>query len=161
MVLADAFPALERLALFVHMRPPVNYSNLLDGLFVCGMLVNTTASYADIDPNTRSASVLQTDLSFSYIEEDVMFMSEELGVVKYSDALAAHERVLQTLLGDEAFGTMARMNNLPAMTNRILEISQEHERPWLEGLVERRRAERRRAERRRHDGCSREGGAGE
>lgn len=70
----------------------------------------------------------------------------DLGRICYSDALEEHTKVIEDCMADlyfrEAFYSK---RSLEIMTQRLLEISQEHEQPWLLSL-RRRKIERDREE---------------
>jgi len=69
-----------------------------------------------------------------------------LGRVWYSDALEEHTKVIEDCMADEIFrSAFAGTRYLDIMTARLLQISQEHEQPWLESL-RRRKIERDREE---------------
>lgn len=118
----------EHLTIHNHMRPPMNYENLVDGIFFAAPLV------ANPSPASRT-------LHFDYIFEDVMFASPFLGEIKCSDALEEHELVIRDLLVDDEFATAATQKDEEAMTGALLRIARSHEQPWFAKLQRRRLAE--------------------
>jgi hypothetical protein len=134
--LAERFPALKTLHVTAHLRPPIAYENLVDAIYLAGPL-------SHLPPR------IQLTLNLNYISEDVMIDHPELGRVWYSDALEEHRMVIEDCMGDEifreGFRSSGRGVDLEVMTARLLQISQEHEQPWLLRL-KRRKAERDRAE---------------
>ena len=121
-------PKLTNLTLYNHMRPPISYEHLVDGLFFAVPLVSM--------PRRISPT-----LKFDYIYEDVMFASPFLGEIKCSDALEEHELVIRDLLVDEEFNAAAAVRDLEVMTGALLRIARSHEQPWFAKLQRRRLAE--------------------
>ncbi len=126
--LALESPKLANITLHNHMRPPMSYEHLVDGLFFAVPLVS------------MPKHISQT-LVFDYILEDVMFASPFLGEIKCSDALEEHELVIRDLLVDEEFNAAAAVRDLEVMTGVLLRIARNHEQPWFAKLQRRRLAE--------------------
>lgn len=139
--LAVDSPRLINLVMHNHMRPPMSYEHLIDGLFFAVPLV------------TMPRRISQT-LKFDYIFEDVMFASPWLGEIKCSDALDEHELVIRDMMVDPAFVAAAVVRDLEAMTGILLRIARSHEQPWFAKL-QRRRVE----ELARQEGQSENGGS--
>jgi hypothetical protein len=118
--LGSVFPALETLHVTAHLRPPIAYENLIDAIYFAGPLSHLPAR-------------IRLTMEFGYVTEDVMIDHPELGQVWYSDALGEHVKVIEDCMGDEMFrrGFLNHERSLDVMKGRLLEISQEHERPWL------------------------------
>ena len=105
-----------------HLRPPIAYENLIDAIYFVGPLSHLPAR-------------ISLQMEFDYVSEDIMVDHPELGQIWYSDALEEHSKVIDDCMADEAFrrGFFSE-RSLDVMTGRLLEISQEHERPWLVAL---------------------------
>ena len=131
--LTNASPNLTNLTMHNHMRPPMSYEHLVDGLFFAVPLVSMPQH-------------ISYTLKFDYIFEDVMFASPFLGEIKCSDALEEHELVIRDLLVDEEFKTAAAVRDLEVMTGALLRIARSHEQPWFAKLQRRRMAELARTE---------------
>ena len=126
--LAVESPKLANITLHNHMRPPMSYEHLVDGLFFAVPLVSMPKQISQI-------------LIFDYILEDVMFASPFLGEIKCSDALEEHELVIRDLLVDDEFNAAAAVKDLEVMTGALLRIARSHEQPWFAKLQRRRLAE--------------------
>lgn len=123
-------PQLTKLTLHNHMRPPMSYEHLVDGIFFSVPLVSLPQRIYQ-----------NATLKFDYIYEDVMFASPFLGEIKCSDALEEHELVIKDLLLDEQFRAAANARDLEVMTGALLRIARGHEQPWFAKLQRRRLAE--------------------
>lgn len=119
--LPERFPSLETLHITAHLRPPIGYDNLVDAIIVGPLCV--------------LPSRIKLSMDFDYVAEDVMIDHPALGRVWYSDALHEHTKVIEDCLADETFREgFEDRRNLNVMTARLLQISQEHEQPWLLSL---------------------------
>ena len=121
-------PKLTNLTVHNHMRPPLSYEHLVDGLFFAVPLVSMP-------------SHINQTLKFDYLFEDVMFASPFLGEIHCSDALEEHELVIRDLIVDEQFKAAAAVRDLEVMTGILLRIAREHEQPWFAKLQRKRLAE--------------------
>ena len=128
--LPNTFPSLEKLDVYNHMRPPVNFQNLSDAIYLAAPIVSFP-------------SKMTPQLHFAYTEDDEMFSSEELGTIYYHDALEAHALVVRGLMDDSQFKEHARNFNLEPMINRLMLIAQSYEEPWLESIRRRRSGQER------------------
>ena len=126
--LLDALPNLSELTIHNHMRPPMNYENLVDSIFFAAPLV------------TSGRAPLRT-FHFDYIFEDVMFASPFLGEIKCSDALQEHEMVIRDLLIDRDFAKAAEERDIEAMTGALLSVARSYEQRWFARLQRKRLAE--------------------
>ena len=130
--LPERFPALNKLHITAHLRPPIAYENLVDAIYLAG-------------PLSHLPLRIKLTMDFNYISEDVMIDHPELGRVMYSDALEEHTKVIEDCMADEIFCEGFHRSHpgahLDVMTARLLQISQEHEQPWLMSL-RRRKLER-------------------
>ena len=126
--LLDSLPNLSELIIHNHMRPPINYENMVDGIFFAAPLVT----------NDRAPS---RTFHFDYIFEDVMFASPFLGEIKCSDALQEHEMVLRDLLIDRDFARAAEERDIEAMTGALLSVARLYEQRWFARLQRKRLAE--------------------
>ena len=126
--LLDALPNLSELTIHNHMRPPMNYENLVDSIFFAAPLV------------TSNRGPLRT-FHFDYIFEDVMFASPFLGEIKCSDALQEHEMVIRDLLIDRDFARAAEERDIEAMTGALLSAARSYEQRWFARLQRKRLAE--------------------
>ena len=115
------FPALETLHVTAHLRPPIAFENLVDAVFIAG-------------PLSHLPSRIKLTLDIDYIAEDVMIDHPELGRVWYSDALEEHTKVIEDCMADRIFCDRDPLTRLDELIQRMLQISQEHEQPWLQGL---------------------------
>jgi hypothetical protein len=116
------FPALETLHFTVHLRPPVAYDNLIDAIYFAGPL-------SHLPPR------IKLNMDLNYISEDIMIDHPDLGRIWYSDALEEHGKVIKDCMADRIFRDAFHHNrSLDMMTGRLLEITQEHEQPWLLSL---------------------------
>lgn len=123
--LPTTFPSLDRLEIFDHMRPPISFQNLSDAIYLASPIIHFPPK-------------MTPRLHFAYIEDDEMFVSEELGTVYYRDALEAHSHVIRALLADSEFGIYSADFVLEPLITRLMAIAQSYEETWLEGLREKR-----------------------
>lgn len=126
-------PQLVNVTMHAHMRPPMSYEHLIDGLFFAVPLISLP-------------SRITTTLKFDYVFEDVMFASPYVGEIRCSDALEEHELVIRDLLVDQEFCAAARSWNLEVMTGILVRIARKHEQPWFAKLQRRRLQELERLE---------------
>ena len=126
--LLDSLPNLLELTIHSHMRPPMNYENLVDSIFFAAPLVTSN----------RAPS---RTFHFDYIFEDVMFASPFLGDIRCSDALQEHEMVIRDLLVDGDFARAATERDIEAMTSALLSVARCYEQRWFARLQRKRLAE--------------------
>jgi hypothetical protein len=146
-ILLNCAPRLREVTIHNHMRPPMSYEHLVDGLFFAAPLV-------------RLPSRINTTLKFDYTFEDVMFASPYLGEIRCSDALEEHELVIRDLLVDPQFCDAAKVRDLEMMTGILLRIARNHEQPWFAKLQRKRLQElaRREEEEAAAEGSAAQGG---